>query len=122
MAELMDKVAAPVDAPHGQNKPLVSVEDLRVEFPTASGTSRAALRGVDLQVGAGEILGLVGESGAGKTTLARSILGLPPVPGRISGGRVIFEGQDILALPERELRKLRGRRISMVVPNPRGEL
>ncbi|WP_445504271.1 ABC transporter ATP-binding protein [Microvirga sp. G4-2] len=122
MAELMDKAAASVDVAHGQNRPLLSVEDLRVEFPTASGTPRMALRGVDLQVGAGEILGLVGESGAGKTTLARSILGLPPVPGRISGGRVIFEGKDILALPERELHKLRGRRISMVVPNPRGEL
>ena len=101
---------------------LLSVEDLRVVFPTATGQSRTVLHGVDLSVKPGEILGLVGESGAGKTTLARSILGAPPVPGRIAGGRVMFEGHDILTLPEKQLRRLRGRRLAMVVPNPRGEL
>ena len=102
--------------------PLLAVEDLRVVFPTASGRSREVLRGIDLAVRPGEIVGLVGESGAGKTTLARSILGVPPVPGRISAGRVTFEDRDILALPERALRRLRGHRLAMVVPNPRGEL
>ncbi|MGI3900788.1 MAG: ABC transporter ATP-binding protein [Janthinobacterium lividum] len=101
---------------------LLAVENLRVVFPTPSGGSREVLRGIDLSVQPGEILGLVGESGAGKTTLARSILGVPPVPGRTSAGRVTFEGRDILALPERALRKLRGHRLAMVVPNPRGEL
>lgn len=122
MAELVRTAVASADAPQDQSKHLVRVEDLRVEFPTASGAPRMVLKGIDLQVDAGEILGLVGESGAGKTTLARSILGLPPVPSRISGGRILFEGRDILALSERELHKLRGRKISMVVPNPRGEL
>jgi oligopeptide/dipeptide ABC transporter ATP-binding protein len=101
---------------------LLRAEDLRVVFPTATGQSRTVLRGIDLSVKPGEVLGLVGESGAGKTTLARSILGVPPAPGRIVAGRVIFEGRDILALPEKQLRLLRGRRLSMVVPNPRGEL
>lgn len=101
---------------------LLSVEDLRVVFPTASGQTRTVLRGINLSVKPGEVLGLVGESGAGKTALARSILGVPPAPGRIASGRVIFEGRDILVLPEKELRSLRGRRLAMVVPNPRGEL
>ena len=101
---------------------LLSVEDLRVVFPTATGQTRTVLRGINLSVRPGEVLGLVGESGAGKTALARSILGAPPAPGRIASGRVIFEGRDILVLPEKELRSLRGRRLAMVVPNPRGEL
>ncbi len=101
---------------------LLRAEGLRVVFPTATGQSRTVLRGLDLSVKPGEVLGLVGESGAGKTTLARSILGVPPAPGRIVAGRVIFEGRDILALPEKQLRLLRGRRLAMVVPNPRGEL
>lgn len=101
---------------------LLRIEDLLVVFPTATGQARTVLRGIDLSVKPGEVLGLVGESGAGKTTLARSILGVPPAPGRIAGGRVIFEGRNILALPEKQLRLLRGRRLAMVVPNPRGEL
>lgn len=101
---------------------LLSVEDLRVVFPTATGQTRTVLRGINLSVKPGEVLGLVGESGAGKTALARSILGAPPAPGRIASGRVMFEGRDILTLPEKELRSLRGRRLAMVVPNPRGEL
>jgi oligopeptide/dipeptide ABC transporter ATP-binding protein len=101
---------------------LLRAEDLRVVFPTATGQSRIVLRGIDLSIKPGEVLGLVGESGAGKTTLARSILGVPPAPGRIVAGRVIFEGRDILALPEKQLRRLRGHRLAMVVPNPRGEL
>lgn len=102
--------------------PLVAVNGLRVVFPTVSTAPKEVLSGVDLTVQPGEILGLVGESGAGKTTLARSILGLPPPPGRITAGEILFEGQDILQLTEPQMRRLRGRRLSVVVPNPRGEL
>ncbi|MBX5453237.1 MAG: ABC transporter ATP-binding protein [Acidobacteriia bacterium] len=77
---------------------------------------------MDISIRPGEILGLVGESGAGKTTLARAILNLPPAPGRITAGVVQFDGVDLLRLSEGELQRIRGRDISMVVPNPRGEL
>jgi oligopeptide/dipeptide ABC transporter ATP-binding protein len=109
-------------APTGTGQDLLRVEDLRVVFPTPAGATRTVLRGIDLSVQPGAVMGLVGESGAGKTTLARAILGAPPAPGRIAAGRVTFEGRDILALPEKQLRQLRGHRLAMVVPNPRGEL
>ena len=107
--------------PETSAAPLITVRDLRVEFPGAN-ASKEVLKRVSLTVQPGEILGLVGESGAGKTTLARSILGVPPTSGRIAAGEVIFEGRNILDLPEPELRKLRGSRLSIVVPNPRAEL
>lgn len=103
-------------------EPLIDIRNLCVTFPSASGEPKAVLKGIDLAVQPGEIVGLVGESGAGKTTMARSILGLPPAPGRISAGEIHFEGRQILKLPEPEQRKLRGSRLSVVVPNPRAEL
>lgn len=109
-------------APMAAREIMVSVQGLRVEFPVIKGPPAVAIRALDLEIERGEIFGLVGESGAGKTTLARALLRLPPEPGRIAAGRVFFEGRDLLALREDELRRIRGRQMSMVVPNPRGEL
>jgi len=81
-----------------------------------------ALRGIDLKVREGEIIGLVGESGSGKTTLARSIMQLISRPGRVDSGRIEYDGRDLAALNEEELRALRGNDIAMVIPNPRTEL
>jgi oligopeptide/dipeptide ABC transporter ATP-binding protein len=106
----------------GVAEPLLEVRNLRVEFPTALGDTLVVLRDISFSLLPGEIVGVVGESGAGKTTLARSLLGLPPVPGRITAGDVWFRGKDLRALPEPELRSMRGKDLSMVVPNPRGEL
>jgi oligopeptide/dipeptide ABC transporter ATP-binding protein len=112
----------PGHMPEALAAPLITIKDLHVVFPTGAHEPKEVLKGVNLTVQPGEVLGLVGESGAGKTTLARSILGVPPAPGRITAGEVVFEGRDILKLPEPELRRLRGRRLSVVVPNPRAEL
>lgn len=101
--------------------PLVAIEDLHVDYPTF-GESFPALRGIDLSIAPGEFVGLVGESGAGKTTLARAIMRLVAVPGRIVKGRVSFDGRDLAQLSDEQLRSLRGRHMAMVVPNPRSEL
>ncbi len=99
------------------SEPVLSIENLAVTFPTEEG-ELAAVDGVSFSVMRNEVLGLVGESGCGKSATALSILSLVPKPGRVSQGRVIFEGADLLALAEPRLREIRGRRISMIFQDP----
>jgi ABC-type dipeptide/oligopeptide/nickel transport system ATPase component len=96
---------------------LLDVQNLSVTFAGSSSTVRA-VDDVSFQMEAGETLGLVGESGSGKSVTAFSILRLLQPPGRITGGRVIFEGRDLLALPERAMREVRGARISLIFQEP----
>ncbi len=96
---------------------VLRVDDLRTQFPTAYGTVRA-VDGVSFTIAAGEILGLVGESGCGKSVTARSILRLVPPPGRIVSGGIFLQGRNILELTEAEMRGVRGADISMVFQNP----
>lgn len=100
--------------------PLLSVRNLRVSFPTRSGLFEA-VRGVSFDLGR-ERLGVVGESGSGKSMTGRAILGLVRPPGRVTADRLDLGGQSILNLSEREMRRLRGARISMVMQDPKFSL
>lgn len=100
--------------------PLLSVQNLRVTFPTRQGTFEA-VRGVSFDLGR-ERLGVVGESGSGKSMTGRAILGLVRPPGRVTADRMDLDGQPILNLPERRMRRIRGGRISMVMQDPKFSL
>ena len=97
---------------------LLSIKNLQTHFFTHEGTVRA-VNGVNLTVVKGETLGVVGESGCGKSVTALSIMRLiPDPPGRIVGGEILFEGQNLFKLSEREMRDIRGRKISMIFQEP----
>jgi len=100
---------------------LLSIEGLRTHFATPEGIVRA-VDGVDLSVHAGEILGLVGESGCGKTITALSILRLIDPPGRIVAGRIGFDGRDLLGLSRNEITAVRGGDIAMIFQQPKVSL
>jgi len=106
----------------GLTQDLLRIEDLSAEFRTYQGVAKV-LNQVSLSLRPGEILGLVGESGCGKSVTARSILRLiPEPPFKITGGRILFRGRDVLKLPSGELRRLRGNSISMIFQEPMSSL
>ncbi|MCC5984924.1 MAG: ABC transporter ATP-binding protein [Rhodobacteraceae bacterium] len=97
--------------------PILSVRDLVVEFPTRRGTLRA-LDKVSFDIAEGEVLGMVGESGAGKSLTGAAIIGLLEPPGRVAGGEILLRGERIDNLPPEKMRRIRGRRIGMVFQDP----
>src|SRR5213592_2314591 len=97
--------------------PLLEVRNLRVEFPTRRGTL-LAVDDVSFDIAPGEVLGVVGESGAGKTLTGLAIIGLLEPPGRIAAGEVRLEGRRIDNLPHEQMRRVRGRRIGVVFQDP----
>ncbi len=97
---------------------LLEIKDLSIIYSTEDGLVKA-LNNASLQLHKGESLGLVGETGAGKTTLARGIMRLiPNPPGKIVGGEIFYEGKDLLKLKDKDMRKLRGQQISMIFQDP----
>ena len=96
---------------------LLQVKNLVVEFPNRRGTLRA-LDGISFDIAPGEILGVVGESGAGKSLTGASIIGLLEPPGRIASGEILLEGQRIDNLPYEQMRKIRGRKIGAIFQDP----
>jgi len=97
--------------------PLLAVRQLKTHFFTADGVVRA-VDGVDLTIAPGQTVGLVGESGCGKSVTALSIMRLVPPPGRIVGGEIWLNGRDLLTLPERDLPRIRGKEIAMIFQEP----
>jgi oligopeptide/dipeptide ABC transporter ATP-binding protein len=103
-------------------EPLLAVRDLSIQFFTYQGVVRA-LENVNLIIQPGEIMGLVGETGCGKSVMARSVLRLiPDPPGKITGGEILFKGENILKAHRRRLREIRGNRISMIFQEPMSSL
>ncbi len=99
------------------SEPVLSVRNLRVEFPNRRGTL-TAVDDISFDIAAGEVLGVVGESGAGKSLTGTAVIGLLEPPGRIAGGHVLLKGQRIDNLPREQMRGIRGKRIGMVFQDP----
>lgn len=100
---------------------VLRVENLSIEFNTARGIS-AAVRGVSLVLPRGKTLAIVGESGCGKSVLCKSIIGLLPKRGRITGGKILLDGINLAELSEKELCEVRGKRIALIPQNPMSAL
>ncbi len=96
---------------------ILDVRNLKTSFFTHVGEVQA-VRGVSLQLRPGEALGIVGESGCGKSVMSLSIMGLVPKPGKVVGGEILFEGKDLVKLNDKQMRKIRGERISMIFQDP----
>src|SRR5438132_2702489 len=103
------------------SEPPLSVRNLQVDFMTDDRPLRA-VDDVSFDLAPGEVLGVVGESGSGKSVTALSVMRLVPAPPARISGEVWFDGQDLLRLPEREMRKIRGGRIAMVFQDPLSSL
>lgn len=100
------------------NKPILEVKNLNIAFRTMDGVVHA-LNGVDLSLEEGRTLGLVGETGAGKTTLAKGIMRLTPIPpGEIQSGEILYKGKNLLAMDKESIRGIRGKEISMIFQDP----
>lgn len=96
---------------------LVEIKDLRVSFRTYGGSVQA-VRGVSLDIFSGECLAIVGESGCGKSVTAQSLMRLIPDPPAVTGGKILFQGEDILSYSEKKMRQLRGAQIGMIFQDP----
>src|SRR5438067_4145376 len=101
----------------GRRASLLSVEDLRVEFSTRRGTVYA-VNGISFEIAPGQTLGIVGESGCGKSVTSLAVLGLLARNGRVTSGRALFDGRDLIRLRDRALRGIRGREIAMIFQDP----
>ncbi|KRE65572.1 ABC transporter [Arthrobacter sp. Soil761] len=119
--KVREREAAPTrsteDATH-----LLQVKDLKMEYPNPSGEPKQVLKGVSLNLKAGETLGLVGESGSGKTQTAFSVLGVLPPEAAITSGSIVLDGRELLGLRERELRGVRGKQIAYIPQEPMSNL
>jgi len=111
------KLSTPSSVAGSRRGPILEVEDLEVRFATARGTVHA-VNGITFDIAPGETLGIVGESGCGKSVTSLAILGILARNGRVTNGRALFGGRDLIRLSDRELREIRGREIAMIFQDP----
>ena len=104
-----------------ENNNILEIKNLKTQFFTEAGIVRA-VDGIDLTVKRGEVLGVVGESGCGKSVTSLSIMRLISQPGRIVEGQIIFDNTDLVSIPESQMRDVRGNRISMIFQQPQSSL
>lgn len=102
--------------------PVLDVRNLMVHFDLQNRRRVQAVDGVSFTIDAGKTLGIVGESGSGKTTVVRAVLGIVEAPGKIAGGQVLYQGNDLLRLSDEEMRRIRSRKIAMIFQNPASSL
>jgi peptide/nickel transport system ATP-binding protein len=107
--------------PPATDSHLLSIENLQTHFNTPGGVVKV-LDGISLSADKGKVTGVVGESGCGKSVTVLSVIRLVKPPGQVVGGKVEFKGRDLTTLTEREMRRVRGKEISMIFQNPRGSL
>ena len=100
-----------------ENRKLLEVKDLKVSFFTPAGEVKA-VDGISYSLGYNEVMGIVGESGSGKSVEAYSIIGLLQSPGRVTGGSILFEGENVLEYDAEKMRQFRGNKASMIFQNP----
>jgi peptide/nickel transport system ATP-binding protein len=117
MADAPVAETRPAPTARRNQRPVLEVKNLRVEFPTRRGTL-VAVDDISFHIDEGEVLGVVGESGAGKSLTGTSVIGLLEPPGRIGGGEVMLDGERIDHLPYERMRRLRGKKIGMVFQDP----
>lgn len=101
--------------------PLLEMKDVQISFTSSTGVVEA-VRGINMTIYPGQSVAIVGESGSGKSTAAMSILGLLPGTGKVTGGQIIFDGQDITGLSNKEMQKYRGSEIGLVPQDPMSNL
>jgi len=97
---------------------LLQASGLHVQYPGSQGKAIHALNGACLELRQGEVLGLLGESGSGKSTIAKTLLRLLPATAQLTGDRIEFQGRDLLKLREQEMQKVRGAQIAMIWQDP----
>lgn len=100
-----------------KNNKMLEIKDLKVSFFTHAGEVKA-VGGISYELGYGEVMGIVGESGSGKSVEAYSIMGLLQSPGKVIGGEVLFEGQNVLDFDKKQMQRFRGNQVSMIFQNP----
>lgn len=114
--------SVPAQGDAATNPPIISVQDVTIAYPGHASVETIAVRNFSVSIRPGEIVGLIGDAASGKSTAALSLLGIVRAPGRLVSGKVDFQGHNLFSLDAEQLRRIRGRNLSLIVQNPRAAL